>query len=63
MVPGQPGVGEGEDAGRRESLYREIMASRSDPSTLYSLLGMRLSEEAEVEGLDFAEHSEAAYNN
>lgn len=30
---------------------------------VHSLLGMRLSEEAEVEGLDFAEHSEAAYNN
>jgi Amt family ammonium transporter len=30
---------------------------------VHSLLGMRLSEEAEVEGMDFAEHSEAAYNN
>ena len=30
---------------------------------VHSLLGMRLSEEAEVEGLDFAEHSETAYNN
>ena len=30
---------------------------------VHSLLGMRLAEEAEVEGMDFAEHSEAAYNN
>ena len=44
MVPGKPGLGDGEDAGRREARYREIIASRSDPSTLYSLLGMRLEE-------------------
>lgn len=44
MVPGKPGVGEGEDAGRREARYRDIIASRSDPSTLYALLGMRLEE-------------------
>lgn len=30
---------------------------------VHSLFGMRLTEEAEVEGMDFAEHSEAAYNN
>ena len=30
---------------------------------VHSLLGMRLAEEAEVGGMDFAEHSEAAYNN
>ncbi|MBN2028571.1 MAG: PaaI family thioesterase [Actinobacteria bacterium] len=44
MVPGKPGVGEGEASGQREARYREIIASRSDPSTLYSLLGMRLEE-------------------
>ena len=30
---------------------------------VHGVLGMRLSEEAEVEGLDSAEHSETAYNN
>ncbi len=30
---------------------------------VHGLLGMRLGEEAEVEGLDSAEHSETAYNN
>lgn len=30
---------------------------------VHGLFGMRLSEEAEVEGLDSAEHSETAYNN
>ena len=30
---------------------------------IHSLVGMRLSEDAEVEGLDSAEHSETAYNN
>lgn len=39
MVPEQPGI-ETEKDGR----YREIMRSRSDPSTFYALLGMRLEE-------------------
>lgn len=30
---------------------------------VHGLLGMRLTEEAEVEGMDSAEHSETAYNN
>ena len=30
---------------------------------IHVTMGMRLSEEAEVGGMDFAEHSEAAYNN
>jgi ammonium transporter, Amt family len=30
---------------------------------IHSLMGMRLAEDAEVEGLDSAEHSETAYNN
>jgi len=44
VVPGKSGIGDREAAGRREARYQEIIASRSDPSTLYSLLGMRLEE-------------------
>ncbi len=30
---------------------------------IHAVMGMRLSEEAEVGGMDFAEHSETAYND
>ena len=43
MVPGKPGIGD-ESAEERNSRYREIMLSRSDPGTFYGLLGMRLEE-------------------
>lgn len=44
MVPGKPGIkGEGSEE-ERQVRYREIMRLRSDPSTFYALLGMRLEE-------------------
>ena len=30
---------------------------------IHSVLGMRVTDDAEVEGLDSTEHSETAYNN
>jgi uncharacterized protein (TIGR00369 family) len=45
VVPAEPGLGGGKTAQEREAHYREIISSRSDPSTFYALLGMR------VEGL------------
>jgi uncharacterized protein (TIGR00369 family) len=44
VVPGKPGIDGGEAAVDLEARYRDIKRSRSDPSTLYALLGMRLEE-------------------
>jgi acyl-CoA thioesterase len=44
VVPGKPGIDGGNAAGEREARYREIRRSRSDPSTFYGFLGMRLEE-------------------
>jgi acyl-CoA thioesterase len=44
VVPGKPGVEDEESIEEREARYREIMRSRSDPSTFYALLGMRLED-------------------
>ena len=44
MVPGKPGLRGEENSQGKEARYREIMRSRSDPSTFYALLGMRLEE-------------------
>jgi len=44
VVPGEPGMTDGESEEEKQERYAEIKRLRSDPSTLYALLGMKLEE-------------------
>ncbi len=44
MVPGESGIKGGGSEEEKQARYAEIMRLRSDPSTLYALLGMQVKE-------------------